>query len=64
MSDRTRNNLAALTFVALVCSTIFFTGCVSDWRECTPGQVFRDEGRKFGLCDVDRRVPQRDYHKF
>lgn len=65
MTARLRNNLAALTFVLAFCSFLLLTGCAPDWRDCTyAAQVHRDEIRKFGMCDVDRRVPQRDYHKF
>ena len=56
---------SAWLFVGLFCVVLLLTGCAPDWRDCTySAQVHRDEVRKFGLCDVDRRVPQRDYHKF
>lgn len=58
-------NLHAIALVVLFCATLLLTGCGVDWRECThSAQVYRDEVRKFGLCDIDRRVPQRDLRKF
>ena len=64
-SNRVRNNLLAVLVVVLLLCTLLLTGCTTDWRDCTyPAQVYRDEVRKFGLCEIDRRVPQRDLRKF